>query len=123
MGDGCRALALSSAAAQESPRRAARLLAYAERWAHARGSHREVALNTLCRARLARLRGDDAQALALAAAAAGAFDAMHMAWHAGTARALIGDLRPPVQGGGGGDAGAGASAAEMAASATAASAS
>ena len=116
MGDGCRALALASAA-DGSPQRTARFMAHAERWAAARGSRREAALNALCRARLAQLRGDAADALAHAAAAAEDFDAMHMAWHARSARALTGGAAPQVQ------AGAGARAAAMAVSATAASAS
>ena len=116
MGDGCRALALAAAAAG-SQGRTARLMTYAERWAALRGSRREAALNALCRAKLAHLRGDDADALAHAVAAAESFDAMQMAWHARLARALIGGASPQIQGG------AGTSAAAMAVSATAASAS
>jgi class 3 adenylate cyclase/tetratricopeptide (TPR) repeat protein len=116
MGDGCRALALA-AAATGNEARTARLMAYAERCAAVRGSRREAALNALCRARLALLRGDDAGALAHAAAAADAFDAIQMAWHAHSARALIGGHPAQVQ-----DF-AGASTASMAALVTAASAS
>ena len=116
MGDGCRALALAAAAAG-SQGRSARWMAYAERCAVGRGSRREAALNAMCRARLAQLRGDDVDALAQATAAADAFDAMHMAWHAHTARALVGDMAQKLQGW------AGTSAAAIAVSATAASAS
>lgn len=94
LGDGCRALALAEAAGGDA-RRTARLMAYAERGAAARGSRREAALNALCHARLARLRGDETAARAEAAAAAEAFDAMHMAWHADTARALADGARSP----------------------------
>ena len=96
MGDGCRALALAAAGTGDRGR-AVRLMGYAERWAVARGSRREAALNALCRARLARLGGDDAAVLAHAVAAADAFDAMHMAWHAGSARALLGGNRLQVR--------------------------
>jgi len=96
MGDGCRALALAAAAAG-SEGRTARLMAYAQRIAALRGSRREAALNALCRARLAQLRGDDADRRTQATAAADAFDAMQMVWHARSARALIGGLRPQVQ--------------------------
>ena len=116
MGDGCRALALSEAAAGDL-RRTARLMAYAERWAVSRGSRREAALNKLCRARLAQLQGDEVDTLRHATSAADAFDGMYMTWHARLARALVGGKQPLVQ------AGTGASAAVMAASHTAASAS
>lgn len=84
-GDGCRALALVSAA-QGDERRVARLMGLAERWAAARGSRREEALNLLCRARLAWWRDAPSEAQALAEEAAGRFERMHMAWHAGQAR-------------------------------------
>ncbi|MEO8755955.1 MAG: hypothetical protein ABI624_25110, partial [Casimicrobiaceae bacterium] len=115
MGDGCRALALATAATGDQGR-TARLMAYAERYASLRGSGREAALNALCCARLAVLRGDDADALAHGEAAADAFDAMHIAWHARSARALIDGVPSQLQG-------TAANAAAMAASATAASAS
>lgn len=130
MGDGSRALALALAAASASASasasmpgkwaRVARLMGYAERWAAARGSRREAALNVLCRARLAHLGGDEAGARLHAAAAAEAFDAMHMAWHAGAASLLAGGTRPPLEGRLQGVAVAGASAVAMADSATAA---
>jgi class 3 adenylate cyclase/tetratricopeptide (TPR) repeat protein len=116
MGDGCRALALASAAAGNQ-RRTARYVAHAERWAAFRKSDREQALNTLCRANLARLRDDDAVANTCAANAANAFETMHMSWHAHSARALMLSATPQAQGG------AGAIAAVIALSTTAASAS
>ncbi|MEO5698039.1 MAG: AAA family ATPase, partial [Burkholderiaceae bacterium] len=115
MGDGCRALALAAAAAVGSQGRTARLVAYAEHWAAVRGSRREAALNALCQAKLSHLRGEDACAVAHAKAAADAFDAMHMAWHARLAGALLGGASPQIQGG------AGNSAAAMGVPATAAS--
>ncbi len=88
IGNGCRALALASAASGfHGP--IARWMAYADRWAAERGSRREAALNALCRGRLARLRGDHSEALVQGAAAAYAFGAMDMSWHAKSARALV----------------------------------
>ena len=92
MGDGCRALALADAASGDH-RRITRWLAHSERWATARGSRREAALNELCRAKLARMRGDDDGVSIHAAAAASAFESMQMAWHAGLARALLEGVR------------------------------
>lgn len=87
MGDGCRALALADAAAGRDAR-STRLLGRAERAAARRGSRREVALNLLCRAQLAQLRGDEAAARALSLEAADAFAALQMHWHADRAQAL-----------------------------------
>jgi class 3 adenylate cyclase/tetratricopeptide (TPR) repeat protein len=115
MGDGCRALALA-AAGEADARRAARLMAYADHWASVRGSRRETALNTLCRARLMRLNGRDSAALSHASSALEAFGAMHMDWHAQLARALIEGKEPQPRG-------YGETSAVMKASATAPSAS
>ena len=93
MGDGCRALALASAA-KGHEFRTARLMSYAERWAAARGSRREAALNMLCRARLARLHDANAESQARTEAAAGLFEGMHMEWHAEAARALAAPSDP-----------------------------
>ena len=93
MGDGCRALALAAARTGDDAR-TARLMHHAERWAGVRGSRREAALNALCRARLAQLRGDDAAASAHADTATHAFSAMGMAWHGHLAQALLGSAPP-----------------------------
>lgn len=141
-GDGCRALALAlataaeasgsasaSTSANQSQSRIDRYMSHAERWATSRGSRREAALNLLCRARLARLRGDDAAAFAQALAAADAFEGMHMSWHADSARALTVGSRPQGHGEAGssptvpGAAGMSARALAIALSATSASAS
>ena len=91
MGDGCRALALTSASSG-GHERSARLMAYAERWAALRGSRREVALNAFNYAKLARLQGHSASAQTHASAALESFQAMRMDWHARAADALLGDL-------------------------------
>lgn len=115
MGDGCRALALAAAAAGDN-RQTARLMAHAQRWAAERGSRRETAHNDLCQAKLARLRGEPTDVERHATAAADAFVAMNMAWHAASAHTLIADGLVPVQGGG-------PNTAEISTSTTAASAS
>jgi class 3 adenylate cyclase/tetratricopeptide (TPR) repeat protein len=84
---GCRALARD---AHESgrPDRVAHYLSVADRAAAMRGSAREVAVNQLARAELARTGGDWRAAGALAARAQAAFERMAMPGYAAQARAL-----------------------------------
>jgi class 3 adenylate cyclase/tetratricopeptide (TPR) repeat protein len=85
---GCRALAL---AFEGLGRRdaAARYIARAESSALRRQSRREQALNLQCRARLARMGGDEVRAVDLLHGAIAEFEAMAMAWHAQQARAML----------------------------------
>ncbi len=89
---GCRALALANAK-QGRPARAAHYLQRAERAAQERGSRREVALNTLCRAHLLRTLAPgktiSAGATELAAQAGAEFQAMGMLWHRDHAMRLL----------------------------------
>jgi tetratricopeptide (TPR) repeat protein len=80
IGMGCRALARVANDAGEAAR-AVHLLAMADRYAQARASRRELAMNQLCRAQMALARGHRADADAPLDAASRAFDDMGMAWY------------------------------------------
>jgi hypothetical protein len=71
------------------PARADHYLAMAARSAEIRGSRREAAENSLCAAALARARGDDVAAAALADTARREFDAMGMPMRAAVAAARL----------------------------------